>query len=522
MSHLTVFRKPSHRSSRTLRIQLRVEELEARTVLTVFTPAQITHAYGIDTISFGGVKGDGSNQTIAIVDAYDAPKLTTDLAFFSNKFSLPAANLTVAYAQGSKPKYDVGWAQETTLDVEWAHAIAPGAKILLVEAASSSFANLLGAVDYARNQAGVVVVSMSWGSSEFNGETAYDSHFLTPSGHIGGSNLPGGVTFVASSGDTGAVPEYPAVSPNVLAVGGTSIVTLDSAGTYGSETGWSGSGGGVSTMEPKPGYQSSVTQSSKNRTSPDVAYDADPNTGVYVYFQGGWYAFGGTSIGAPQWAALVAITDQGRGISGVGSLDGASQTLPAIYNLPSTDFHDITKGSTKTKGKTLNAGPDYDLVTGRGSPIANLVIQHLVTATATGTVNTNGGGSGGGGSTGTPTMVIGPVATIPPVSLAGLLQAALASADRLSSASFQSAPAVSFASPRLSLNLDNLSQSSVTAPPSRVTAALATAFFGSGVAGTDFDQGSDEWEIGNGWFDATPLDAGAEMCGGQLAVDADE
>jgi hypothetical protein len=168
-----------------------------------------------------------------------------------------------------------------------------------------------------------------------------------------------------------------------VAVGGTTLRS-DVAGNFRSEAGWGfgrysfffgGSGGGVSAFEAKPSYQAGVTQSASKRTSPDVAYNADPGTGYVVYdsWDGGWYAVGGTSAGAPQWAALIAIADQGRAAAGEPALSGASQTLPALYSLPATDFHDIVTGSN---GYTAQAG--YDLVSGRGSPRANLVIQDLV------------------------------------------------------------------------------------------------------------------------------------------------
>ena len=172
----------------------------------------------------------GVCQTIAIVDAYDDPYVAYDLSRFSSQFGLPAANFTKVTPFGV-PSANQGWAGEISLDVQWAHAIAPGAKILLVEAVSSNLGDLLNAVDWARAQAGVSVVSMSWGGSEFLGETAYDSHFTTPAGHSG-------VTFVASSGDSGSsgAPEYPSVSPNVLAVGGTQFTI--SGSTLTGEVGW--------------------------------------------------------------------------------------------------------------------------------------------------------------------------------------------------------------------------------------------------------------------------------------------
>jgi hypothetical protein len=360
------------------RARLRVEELETRCLLSVvYSPAQVRHAYGFDQVTFnnGAVVGDGHNQTIAIVDAYDNPNIFTDLDTFDKQFSIngsqslysqygPASQLlTKAKAQGSA-SYNSGWATEIALDVEWAHVTAPGAKILLVEARSSSFSNLLGAVDYARKQTGVVAVSMSWGSGEFSGETSYDSYFTTPSGH-------GGVTFLASSGDNGAPSEWPSASSRVVGVGGTAL-NLNSDNTWNSETGWSGSGGGVSVYVSKPSYQNSVTQSSTHRTTPDVAYAASTATAVYVY-DSGWWAVGGTSVGAPQWAGIVAVADQGRVLASAGTLDGASQTLPALYNLPATAFHDIVSGSNGNP-----AGTGYDLVTGLGSPVVPQVVAGLV------------------------------------------------------------------------------------------------------------------------------------------------
>ena len=216
---------------------------------------------------------------------------------------------------------------------------------------------------------------MSWANSEFSTESAYDSYLTTPSGH-------GGVTFVACSGDSGAPVSYPAISSNVLSVGGTTL-NLNGQG-YVSESGWSGSGGGISAYESQPSYQNGVvTQSTTYRTNPDVAYDANPNTGFAVYdsynnpVSSPWSEWGGTSGAAPQWAALVAIADQGRILAGKGALDGATQTLPMLYALPSSDFHDITSG-TSTGSPNYSAGTGYDLVTGLGSPIANLVVNDLV------------------------------------------------------------------------------------------------------------------------------------------------
>ncbi|MFL5339102.1 MAG: fibronectin type III domain-containing protein [Gemmataceae bacterium] len=344
------------------------------------TPAQIRHAYGFDQISFNGgaVPGDGRGTTVAIVDAYDDPNVAGDLRQFDAAFALPDPTFTKVNQTGgtTMPAANGGWASEIALDVEWAHTIAPKANILLVESNDNSFSNLLTAVKYAAAQPGVAAVSMSWGGGEFTGETGYDSTFQTPAGHAG-------VTFVASSGDSGAPDSYPSASPNVLSVGGTTL-KLTSSNTISSESGWSGSGGGISSVEAQPAYQNGVvTQTSTRRANPDVAYDADPNTGFPVYdsYNNGsaapWSQFGGTSDAAPQWAALIAIADQGRALAGLGALDGPTQTLPALYSLPSADFHDITSG-TSAGSPNYSAGPGYDLVTGRGSPLADKVVADLV------------------------------------------------------------------------------------------------------------------------------------------------
>ncbi|HEV3415159.1 MAG TPA: S53 family peptidase [Pirellulales bacterium] len=327
----------------------------------VYSPAQIRHAYGFDQVSW-----NGAGQTIAIVDAYNDPTVAADLHRFDQQFGLPDPKLTVAQmtSGGRGPAANSGWDMEIALDVEWAHAIAPGASILLVEANSASLYSLLSAVDYARHQAGVSVVSMSWGAGEFNGEGSYDSYFTTPSGHAG-------VTFVASSGDSGAPASWPSISSNVVAVGGTTL-SLGSGGSYGSEKGWSGSGGGYSPYESEPSFQRGF-QNTGHRSNPDVAYDADPYSGFYVYDSasgGSWYAVGGTSAGAPQWAGLIADANQGRAAAGRAPLSSA---LQAIYSLASADFHDITSGNNG-----YAAGPGYDAVTGRGSPNANLVVRDLI------------------------------------------------------------------------------------------------------------------------------------------------
>ncbi len=238
---------------------------------------------------------------------------------------------------------------------------------------------------------------MSWGGSEFSGEPAYDTqYFTTPASHIGAGGVAGGITFVASAGDCGAYDpntgaigvQYPASSPDVLGVGGTSLNV--NGNDYSSESGWGsgtnsftggGGGGGISTQEAQPAWQKGlVSQSSTMRTVPDVSMDADPNTGVPIFDSWDFGSStpwvpgyeGGTSLAAPMWAGIVAIADQGRATAGLPSLDGGAQTLPNLYKLPASDFHDITAGNNG-----YAAGKGYDLVTGRGTPVARTLVPAL-------------------------------------------------------------------------------------------------------------------------------------------------
>ena len=208
----------------------------------------------------------------------------------------------------------------------------------------------MAAVKVAKRISRVSVIAMSWGESEFSGETAYDSVFTTP-----------GVTFVASSGDYGSFfgPLWPASSPNVLAVGGTTL-QVNTRGNYLGETAWSGSGGGISTIEQEPSYQASV-QSTGWRSTPDVAFDAGP--GVPIYSQGSWITVGGTSLGTAAWAGMIAIVDQGRALANEGTL-GSTQTLTALYSLPSSAFHTV--------------GGAYNTQTGLGSPNGAALVNDLV------------------------------------------------------------------------------------------------------------------------------------------------
>ena len=349
---------------------------------TATTPFQMRHFYGADNIDFNGIPGTGAGETIAIVDAFGDPNAASDLHQFDLHYGLPDPPGFQVMDQvggdnlpGGDLQDQFSWDAEQSLDVQWAHAIAPAASIVLVEANFPSFDDLTQAVRTAASLPKVVAVSMSWGGFEsgISNEMSYDASFLTPAHHPG-------VTFLAATGDFGSPGTYPAFSPNVVAVGGTTIAFAPGStdGAYGSETGWSFSGGGFSSVEPQPSFQSFIT-SDNTRAIPDVSMDADPMTGVAVYdsYDYGtstpWAQYGGTSLGTPMWAALIAIADQGRASVGRSSLDGPTQTLPALYALPAADFHDVTTG-TNSEFIALSG---FDQVTGIGTPAAGTLVNDL-------------------------------------------------------------------------------------------------------------------------------------------------
>jgi hypothetical protein len=334
---------------------------------TGYSPSTIQSAYGANQVSFGNVTGNGAGQTIAIIDAYFDPNIASDLQKFDSQYGLQSPPSFTQYVQNGFLPTDAGWSLETALDVEWAHAMAPGANIVLVEA-QPTLNDLFSAVSFASHLPGVSVVSMSWGAGEFAGESSYDSVFTTPAGH-------NGVTFVASSGDSGTT-EYPSASPNVLSVGGTTL-TVTSQGTYVSESPWSGSGTGTSPFESQPAFQASAASAaglpSTGRTTPDVSFAGNPSTGVSVYDsvpyagRAGWFTVGGTSVGAPAWAGLVAIANQGLAQMGVGSLTNAQASL---YQVSTFAFNHPSTGSS--------ASTTFALGTGLGSPKASQVVSALV------------------------------------------------------------------------------------------------------------------------------------------------
>jgi len=319
----------------------------ASTSPTGLSPATIKSVYSFSTSATAG-----AGKTIAIVDAYDDPTAESDLAVFSSQYGLPACTTAngcfkkVNQTGGTTyPRKDPGWALEISLDVQWAHAIAPGAKILLVEADSNSFTNLMAAEDYAKTSA--QYVSNSWGGPEFSSENSYDSHFSQS-----------GVSFFVSSGDVGLPAEYPSSSPNVISVGGTTL-HFDRDGNFTGETGWSEGGGGCSSQEAATSVQSGFSGYAQvacngKRATPDASLDADPASGVSVYdstrYQGqqGWFRVGGTSASSPMWAARSAVA-------------GVVVNSAYVYG-NSITYRDITSGNNGASCLV-----DFDLCTGRGS-----------------------------------------------------------------------------------------------------------------------------------------------------------
>ncbi|HWB58290.1 MAG TPA: S53 family peptidase [Chthoniobacteraceae bacterium] len=321
-----------------------------------YSPAQISQAY-----QFYALPAHGAGQKIAIIDAYGSPTIQNDLNVFCTQFGIAKTTVNIVYPQGKPGHVDDGWAMETSLDVEWAHATAPASQIILVVAKSDGFNDLLGAIDYAV-ALGANEVSMSWGSPEFNGETYYDSHFNKP-----------GVWFTASAGDSGSGVMWPAVSPYVIGVGGTTL-KLTAQGGVVSETAWDGSGGGYSAFEPRPGYQNGWN-AKKGRGVPDVSYVADPETGLSVYISTGspkgWVQVGGTSVGAPQWAALIAIAN------GFHTFAPGDSVVSSLYVVGGLDYAYFFRDVTKGNNGGFDALPKYDFVTGLGSPIADDLALYL-------------------------------------------------------------------------------------------------------------------------------------------------
>jgi subtilase family serine protease len=323
-----------------------------------YGPAQFHGAYNLPTTS-------SNPGVIGIVDAYDDPNITSDLATYDKTFDLPnfpscTSTITTSCFDkvnqnggSSYPQKNSNWAIETSLDVQTAHEICQNCKIILVEANSSSYTDLMSSIDRARLM-GATVISNSYGSPEFSSETTYDSHFNYP-----------GIAFVFAAGDYGYGAFYPAASGRVTAVGGTTL-TVNSSNAWQSESVWSDTGSGCSRYESKPSFQKDAGCS--NRTVADISADADPNTGAAVYdsyrYDGfsGWYQVGGTSLATPIIAASYALANNVP----VGTLANSILYSNYIYG---TNLHDVISGSNGNCGSYLCGGTvGYDGPSGLGTP----------------------------------------------------------------------------------------------------------------------------------------------------------
>lgn len=328
------------------------------TVPSGYGPAQFHSAYGLPALA-------PKPQTIAIVDAYDDPTIASDLNAYSTTFGLPLCNSANPCFQkvnqsgqaGNYPRTDAGWALEIALDVEVAHAICQNCKILLVEASSASLSNLEAAVNTAA-RLGATEISNSYGGSEFSGEktdTAY--------------NHPG-IAVTVASGDNGYGSfGFPAASPYVVAVGGTTL-TLGTGGAWAAETAWSGGGSGCSSYLLAQPWQTSdanwsLTGCGTKRAVADVAADADPNTGAAVYdttrYSGrsGWFQVGGTSLSSPLVAGVYALAGNASSASYPASIAYANRAA----------LHDVTAGTTGSCTTLMcAAAAGYDGPSGVGTP----------------------------------------------------------------------------------------------------------------------------------------------------------
>ena len=319
-----------------------------------YNPPDLQSAYNLPSASAG------TGQTVAIVDAYNDPNAESDLGVYRSQFGIPACTTAngcfrkVNQTGGTHyPRNNGGWAQEISLDLDMVSAVCPNCHIILVEASSNSFTNLLAAVDEAV-ALGANEISNSYGGSEFSSETGYDSHFNHPT-----------IAITASSGDGGFGVEYPAASQYVTAAGGTTLNRASNSRGW-SETTWSGAGSGCSAYEPQPIWQAgntNVTSVCARRAVADVSAVADPNTGVSVYdsyaYQGssGWLVFGGTSVASPIIASVFALA---------GGVVNLSASYPYGH---STSLNDVTSGSNGSCGNILcNATTGWDGPTGLGTP----------------------------------------------------------------------------------------------------------------------------------------------------------
>ena len=390
-----------------------------------YDPFQMRHAYNIDSLIHAGF--DGRGKTIVIVDAFQSPNIVQELNTYDAFYGLPALNglggppiaglgkFTQIAPDGLTPFNPgnadmIGWAEEISLDVLWAHAIAPGANIMLVLSKSDADADILSATRYAVDKHLGDVISQSFGENE----SCIDPGVLTEQHQVFADATLKHITLFASAGDFGSgqltcdnsslvqAASTPAVDPLVTAVGGTELHAAQycltvlgcnpaanpGPGTYEGEIVWNepsfgAGGGGFSVLYDEPSYQKATIHGGKQRDEPDVSYNAAVLHGVLTYidipgFFTGFSLFGGTSAGSPQWAAIIAIADQKAGYD-LGFINRALYHIGRGHPLNPASFFDVTSGNNSFLGIAgFNAGPGWDAATGLGSPTADQLVNHLV------------------------------------------------------------------------------------------------------------------------------------------------
>jgi len=395
--------------------------------VTCYDPYQMRHAYTIDALINAGL--DGTGKTIVIIDAFQSPNIVQQLNVYDAFYGLPSLNglgapnnaslgtFTQIAPDGLTPFVPgdpnmTGWAEEISLDVLWAHAIAPGANITLVLAKSNADLDILSATQYAVDHHLGDVISQSFGENE----SCVDPAVLAEEHQVFANATLMNMTLIASAGDFGAgqftcdgsalvqAASSPATDPLVTAVGGTELHAArycltglgcdptqnPPPGTYEGEIVWNeaatgigAGGGGFSVVYDEPSYQEGTIHGGKQRGEADVSYNAAVLHGVLTYLNipglpVGFYLFGGTSAGSPQWAAILAIADQKAGYD-LGFINKAAYHLGQAPSHYSASFFDITSGNNSAFGVPgFSAGPGWDVPTGLGSPTADQLVQALI------------------------------------------------------------------------------------------------------------------------------------------------
>jgi subtilase family serine protease len=331
--------------------------------LTAENPGSLACIYGVTAPTTGCPRSGspvatGGSKAIAVVDFGHNSTLQSDFNTFNTQYGLPQQSLIFQCACGSCPSNDgTGWDLETALDVEYAHAMAPQAQIIVSEFCNDPLddGSELGPAGYIATHYGAGEVSNSWGynGGEFSDENTLDHFFLQA-----------GIVFFASSGDSGLGPQYPSVSPNIVSAGGTQT-TRDTNGNFTGESCWSGGGGGISQFEPAQHYQIYIgNKTGPKRGTPDWSGDASPASGAAVYSTTGcpqWCKVGGTSLTSPMLAGITNAAGNFE-TSSVRELSKTYQYYirPVTYH---TAFFDVVSGSNGSP-----AGPGWDQCTGLGSP----------------------------------------------------------------------------------------------------------------------------------------------------------